>query len=87
MYASGSHFMHHLPGNILGQELIGEARHQKQGRIQSQLLQDGKGILIIVPISVIEGQDDRLRGEWCFVGNRQRKIVQINGLVPILRQI
>ncbi len=86
-HAGRGHLLDHGPTQVIGLILVDELGCHEEGGRQSQLPQDGEGILIVVAVAVVEGEDDRFGRQLAFIDDGQRQIVQVNRLIAVVHQI
>ena len=55
----GGHLFDHRPGHIVGTALINRVGDEEDGGGEAKFLQDGKGIFVIVAVTVVDRDDDR----------------------------
>lgn len=84
--AIGGHLFNHRPGHVAGSIIIYKFCGDEESTHKTKLLQDGVGVFVIVHITIVKGQDDRVGWQQFVVGNGSGKCVKVYGGVAVVSQ-
>lgn len=87
MDAVGGHFLHHVPGHVVGVAFVKKVGGQEDGGGEAIFFEDGEGVLVVVQVAVVEGDDDGFGGQVCFTGDGAGQIVEADGGVAVFGQV
>ena len=60
LHAGSTHLDDHLPGQVNRMIIVNRFGHQEKGGTEAIFPEQGKGVLIIIPIPIVKGEDNGL---------------------------
>ena len=85
--ASRGHFFDHVPGEVGFVAVVYEFGDEEHGGGETEFLQNGKGVAVVVHIAIVEGEEDGAGRQWLMIGDGAGESVEVNGCVAVLGKI
>ncbi len=76
LHAGLVHLDHHLPGEITDIIGIDGLVEDKKGSNIPVLAQQGESILILVPVAIVKGNNNRFRGQFSLLAQSKDKLLE-----------